>query len=80
MTLSHLRQQSKTDKGAEMRCWRFGFSGYGFSPFPFGFHFYGPMHFPGREKYLRILERYKEELEAELREVDKEIEELKGKD
>ncbi len=62
-----------------MHRWSSGFFGCGFRLFPFGFHFYGPMPFPRREEYLRMLERYKEELEAELREVEKEIEELKGK-
>jgi len=61
----------------EMHHWSSGFFGFRLSPF--GFHFHGPMPFPRREEYLRMLERYKEELEAELKEVEKEIEELKGK-
>lgn len=44
-----------------------------FPPFVFGF---GLRPFPRREEYLRLLEDYKQDLE-ELREVQKEIEELK---
>ena len=48
---------------------RFGFP-------PFIFH-YGFRPFPTRQEYLRMLEEYKEDLEAELKEVEREIEELK---
>jgi len=50
-------------------CFRFGF-------FPFGFYFHWPPPYPHTEEYLRLLKRYKEDLEAELKEVEKEIEEL----
>jgi len=42
----------------------------------FGFWFGMGRPFPRREDYLRMLERYKEDLEAELREVNREIEDL----
>ena len=51
---------------------RFGF---GFPPF--GFWFRGAGCFPHREEYIRMLEEYKEELEAGLKEVNKELEEMK---
>ena len=49
----------------------FGGFGFGFPPFMF---YFGRRPFPRREDYLRMLEEYKKELEAELREVEKEIE------
>lgn len=59
------------------RRWSHGHGFYGgFRFVPFGF-FWGPRPFPRREEYLRMLEHYKEELEAELKEVAEEIEELK---
>jgi hypothetical protein len=72
------------------RGYAYGFGG-GFCFPPFGFHFWGPWSprsrgagFPKRADYLRMLEQYKEYLEAmqsdiakELKEVDKEIEKLK---
>ncbi len=58
---------------------RYGFYGgfrFGFPPFTF---YFGPRPFPKREEYLRMLEEYKEELQAELKEVEveREIEELR---
>ncbi len=51
--------------------------GFGFR-FPlFAFYFHGLRPFPRREEYLRMLEEYRDELQAELKEVEKEIEELK---
>ena len=44
---------------------------------PFGFWFGGFRHFPRRDEYIRMLEEYKAELEAELKEVDRELEEMK---
>jgi len=55
--------------GRMFGCFRFGF-------FPFGFYFHWPPPYPHTEEYLRLLKRYKEDLEAELKEVEKEIEEL----
>ncbi|MCX7974939.1 MAG: DUF5320 domain-containing protein [Candidatus Aminicenantes bacterium] len=60
-------------RGRMFGCFRFGF-------FPFGFYFHWPPPYPSKEEYLRILKRYKEDLEAELREVEKEIEELSKKE
>jgi hypothetical protein len=51
---------------------RFSFS------FPhFGFWFGGPPYFPRKDEYIRMLEDYKQKLEAELKEVNKELEEMK---
>ena len=49
---------------------------YGFVP-PFGFWFRTGWRFPRRQEYLRMLEEYREELEAELQEVNREIEWVK---
>jgi len=61
------------------RCYGpFGFGHFGFHFPHFGFHFRGPYwRPPRREEYLRWLEEYREELKAELAEVEREIEELK---
>ncbi len=56
------------------------FGGFRFGFFPFGFYFHWPPSYPSKEEYLRMLKRYKEDLEAELREVEKEIEELSQKE
>jgi len=61
-----------------MRCyWGPGRFHFGFGMRPFGFWFGGVRPFPRREDYLRMLERYKEDLEAELKEVEQEIEALR---
>lgn len=52
--------------------WRFYF---GFPPF--GFYFHGLKPFPSRKEYLDMLEAYKKDLEEELKEVEKAIEETK---
>jgi len=44
---------------------------------PFGFWFGGPGFFPRRDEYIRMLEDYKQKLETELRDVNKELEELR---
>lgn len=44
---------------------------------PFGFWLGGLPHFPRKDEYLRMLEDYKKSLEAELQEVNKELEELR---
>ncbi len=44
---------------------------------PFGFWFRGPGCFPRRDEYTRIFEEYKRELEAELKEVNRGLEELR---
>jgi hypothetical protein len=54
------------------RGYSFGFH-LGFSPF--GFYFGGP--FPSREEYLRFLQDYKEDLQTELRRVEREIERVR---
>lgn len=53
----------------------FGFQGYG--PPGFGFFMHGPRPFLRRQEYIEMLEEYKRELEAELKDVDKELEEWK---
>jgi hypothetical protein len=50
---------------------------FGFAP-PFGFWFRSGWRFPRRDEYLRMLEEYRQELEAELGEVKAEIERLKS--
>jgi len=55
--------------------WRGSF-GYGCRFFPFGSFLSRPRPSPRREQYLRVLRRYKEELEAELKDVEREIAEL----
>ena len=59
---------------------RHSFSGFRFGFGPFGF--FGRWRpWPRREEYLRMLERYKEDLQEELKEVEQEIEEVKkGRD
>jgi hypothetical protein len=57
---------------------RFFHFGMGFRPF--GFYFWGPGFFSlrrEREEYLRMLERYREDLQEELKAVEREIEELR---
>lgn len=54
------------------RDWRFYF---GFPPF--GFYFHGFKPFPSRKEYLDMLESYKKDLEEELKEVERAIEETK---
>lgn len=44
---------------------------------PFGFYFHEISPFPSKEECLSILEDYKRELEEELKEVEREIEEPK---
>ncbi len=44
---------------------------------PFGFWFRSPGCFPRRDEYIRIFEEYKRELEAELKEVNRGLEELR---
>jgi hypothetical protein len=44
---------------------------------PFGFYFHSLKPFPSKEEYLDMLEKYKEDLGEELKEVEKEIEEVK---
>jgi hypothetical protein len=44
---------------------------------PFGFYFQGFKPFPDRKEYLEMLEEYKRDLEGELKEVEREIEETK---
>lgn len=56
------------------------FGGFRFGYFPFGVYFHWPPPYLSKENYLRMLKRYKEDLEAELREVEKEIEELSQKE
>jgi hypothetical protein len=51
--------------------------GFGFRFSPFGFWFGGFRRFPRREEYIRMLEEYKAELEAELKEVNRELDEIK---
>lgn len=54
------------------KAWRFYF---GFPPIDFYFHGWKP--FPSRKEYLDMLEEYKKDLEEELLEVAREIEETK---
>jgi hypothetical protein len=67
------------EKMRRKRCYhsfRFGPFGFGFPHF--GLHFRGPYwRPPRRDEYLRWLEEYREELKAELTEMEREIEELK---
>ncbi|MBI2918115.1 MAG: DUF5320 domain-containing protein [Chloroflexi bacterium] len=45
---------------------------------PGRFHFgLGMRPFPRKDDYIRMLERYKEDLEAELKDVEREIESLR---
>ena len=44
---------------------------------PFGFWFRGPGYFPKREEYIHMLDEYRKELEAELKGVERELEELR---
>lgn len=44
---------------------------------PFGFYFQGFKPFPDKKEYLNMLEDYKKDLEAELEEVTKELDEIK---
>jgi len=53
--------------------WRFYF---GFPPS--GFYFHGLRPPPSKEDYLTMLREYKEDLEEELKEVKREIEEVGG--
>jgi len=53
------------------------FGGFGFRFPPFGLWGRGPGFFPRRKQYLEMLEKYKEELEAEMKYVEEEIEERK---
>jgi hypothetical protein len=55
---------------------RRGFFTFGLGVRPFGFYFWGPGGFPRRERYLRLLEEYRDALREELAEVEKEIEEI----
>lgn len=43
---------------------------FSFSLPPFGFWFGCPAYFPRRDEYIRMLEDYKQRLEAELNEVN----------
>jgi hypothetical protein len=55
---------------------RHGFPGFQFGFGPYGF--FGRWRpWPRKEEYLRLLERYKEDLQEELKEVEREIEEVK---
>ncbi|MBI2851633.1 MAG: DUF5320 domain-containing protein [Chloroflexi bacterium] len=57
------------------RKWRgLGFN-LGFSPFGFWFR---RGYFPRRSEYVKMLEEYKAELEAEIKEVNQELAELKA--
>lgn len=51
-------------------------AGFRFGLPPFHFYF-GRRPFPSKEEYAKMLEDYRKDLEAELQEVTKEIEELK---
>ena len=50
-----------------------GHAYHGFGFHPFGFFCHRPRPIFRRDEYFWMLERYKEELEAELREVEREI-------
>ncbi|MBI2836189.1 MAG: DUF5320 domain-containing protein [Chloroflexi bacterium] len=57
------------------RRWRgFGFN-LGFSPFGLSFR---RGYFPRRSEYIKMLEEYKTDLEAELKDVSEELAELRG--
>jgi len=53
---------------------------FSFSFPPPHFWFGGPVRFPHRGEYIRMLEEYKQELETELKEVNRELEEMKKTD
>ena len=55
---------------------RKGFFTFGMGFRPFDFYFWGPGSFPRRERYLRMLEEYRDALKEELEEVEKEIQEI----
>jgi len=50
---------------------------FSFSFPPFGFWFGSPAYFPRKDEYIHMFEDYKQKLEAELKEVNKELEEMK---
>lgn len=50
---------------------------FSFSFPPLGFWFGSPAYFPRKDEYIHMLEDYKQKLEAELKEVNKELEEMK---
>ena len=56
---------------------RKGFFTFGMGFRPFGFYSWGPGGFPSRERYLRMLEEYRDALREELEEVEKEIQEIR---
>jgi hypothetical protein len=55
---------------------RRGLFTFGLGMRPFGFYFFGPGGFPRRERYLRMLEEYRDSLREELAAVEKEIQEI----